>query len=204
MNKPHELVALVDMDGTVADFDGQMRNDLAKLKSPAEQPMGNEGEGTDDFDPPWLKERKRLIKGQPGWWENLPPYAPGLEVVDTLRNMGFTLMVLTKGPYKAAQAWSEKVTWCRKHIPDAAVTITEDKGLVYGKVLVDDWPAYGIRWLDWRPRGLLIVPAHRWNTLDKYPAHLHGNIIRYTGGEDREAQLQEIENRLLEIKRNAT
>ena len=197
MNKVAELVALIDMDGTIADFDGQMRKDLAALASPAEQPMANEGEGTDDFDPSWLKARKHLIKSQVGWWEGLPPYAPGMEIAAMLKDAGFSLTVLTKGPYKAYRAWSEKVNWCRRHLPDAGVTITEDKGLVYGKVLVDDWPAYGIRWLEWRPRGLLIVPAHPWNEIDRYPPAIRGNVFRYTGTED---QRQWLADRLQEVK----
>ena len=177
--RPHELVALIDMDGTVADFDGAMRRDLARLQSPQEvsDPSGPD----DDREPPWLKARKKLIKSQPGWWRNLPEYGPGMEITALLRNQGFDLMVLTKAPWGTTQAWTEKVEWCREHLPDVQVTITEDKGLVYGKILVDDWPAYGIRWLTWRPRGLLIVPAQSWNTLDKYPTHLHPNIFRYTG-----------------------
>lgn len=181
--KPTEPVALIDMDGTIADFDGQMRADLRKLASPNEPPVAI---GPDDEEPAWLQARKKLIKTQPGWWRNLPKYEPGFEVLDILRELEFTLMVVTKGPWGTHSAWTEKVEWCRQHIPDAAVTITEDKGLVYGKVLVDDWPAYGVRWLEWRPRGLLVVPAHPWNTLDKFPPSLHPNIFRYTSGTHRE------------------
>lgn len=176
-----DLIALVDLDGTVADFDLQMKTDLAALASPAEQPRPDGDNGSDTFDPPWLKARKHLIRFIPGWWENLPVYKPGMEIVGLLREAGFTLMVLTKGPFNAPAAWAEKVKWCRRHLPDASVTITEDKGLVYGRVLVDDWPAYGIRWLQWRPRGLLIVPAQPWNTLDQYPEELHPNIWRAPG-----------------------
>lgn len=198
-DRPHELVALIDMDGTVANFDGQMKADLAAMQSPEEgttQILNPD----DSQEPAWLSARKRCIRSVPGWWENLPVYEPGMEVVDLLRKAGFTLMVLTKGPYKATQAWTEKVRWCRRHLPDADITITEDKGLVYGKVLVDDWPTYGIRWLEWRPRGLLIVPAWPWNTLDKYPEHLHSNIFRYTGAEGEQDAIQQ---RLDAIKESA-
>jgi 5'-nucleotidase len=194
MTQPHELVALIDMDGTVADFDGAMRQDLALLSSPDE--VIPEPGPADDPDP-WIEQRKRLIKTQPGWWRDLPIHQPGMDLVELLKEMGFDLMVLTKGPWKSTQAWTEKVEWCRKHLPDVPVTITEDKGLMYGKVLVDDWPAYGIRWLQWRPRGLLIVPAWPWNTLDKYPKELHYNIIRYTG---RPNQLRAVATRLQQIK----
>lgn len=179
--KPTEPVALIDMDGTVADFDGQMRADLAALRSP-EEGSTQHLDPDDSKEPDWLKARKKLIKSQPGWWRNLPRYEPGFEILDILRELEFTLMVTTKGPWGTHSAWTEKVEWCRQHVPDAAVTVTEDKGLVYGKVLVDDWPAYGIRWLEWRPRGLLVVPAHPWNRLDRFPSHLHPNIFRYTPG----------------------
>ena len=59
------------------------------------------------------------------------------------------------------------------------ITMTEDKGLVYGKILVDDFPEYIERWLQWRPRGLVIMPAHEHNEQFKHP-----NIIRYRGDED--------------------
>ena len=36
--------------------------------------------------------------------------------------------------------------WCQHHLPGVPVTITMDKGLVYGKVLVDDYPPYVERW----------------------------------------------------------
>jgi len=57
------------------------------------------------------------------------------------------------------------------------VTLTEDKGLVYGKVLVDDWPPYIERWLTWRPRGLVIMPARRWNATFTHP-----QVLRYEFG----------------------
>tara|TARA_Y100000310_G_C20512920_1_gene729762 strand:+ start:436 stop:588 length:153 start_codon:yes stop_codon:yes gene_type:complete len=49
------------------------------------------------------------------------------------------------------------------------MTITEDKGIVYGKVLVDDYPCYIKRWLENRPRGLVIMPAHSYNRDFEHP-----------------------------------
>lgn len=197
MLKPAEPVALIDMDGTIADFDGQMRADLTVLQSPEEGSVVHL-DPDDSGEPAWLKARKKLIKTQPGWWRNLPKHAPGFEILDLLREQEFTLMITTKGPWGTHAAWTEKVEWCRQHVPDAAVTVTEDKGLIYGKVLVDDWPAYGIRWLEWRPRGLLVVPAHPWNTLDRFPTHLHDNIFRY-----KSERRQELRDRLKTIRSTA-
>ena len=47
---------------------------------------------------------------------------------------------------------------------------------MYGKVLVDDWPEYISRWLKWRPRGLVIMPASQSNA-----GFTHPQVIRYDG-----------------------
>lgn len=168
-----EHIALLDMDGTVADYELAMRNDLAKLKGPEE---------TEDYPihgdaPEFIKQRMRLIKLQPDWWFNLPKVKLGFDLYDEVRRLGFKVHVLTKGPWKTSAAWSEKLRWCRKHLhPEVGVTITEDKGLVYGKVLIDDYPPYMERWLRWRPRGLGIMPARAYNE-----GYEHPNVIRYDG-----------------------
>ena len=86
--------------------------------------------------------------------------------------------MLTKGPVSKPPAWAEKVQWFDRHLKGLAegITTTHDKGLIYGKVLVDDWPAYIGRWLEWRPRGLAILPAHPHNE-----GFAHPNAIRYDG-----------------------
>ncbi|MCK5018074.1 MAG: hypothetical protein KAS32_13540, partial [Candidatus Peribacteraceae bacterium] len=88
---------------------------------------------------------------------------------------GFEIMILTKGPKSSPNAWKEKVEWCRLHVPDAKITITEDKSLVYGKVLVDDFPDYIIPWLKYRPRGLVIMPEHKYNIEFCNPRVVHTN-----------------------------
>lgn len=173
-------IALIDLDNTVADYHHAMQRDLGLLASSSEEIMHSYEDGKE---PPWLKARIQLIRNQPQWWRNLPLLPAGMAIVNLQRDLGFDLHVLTKGPFKHPAAWTEKVQWCREHIPDAKVTITEDKGLVYGATLTDDWPPYGISWLRWRPRGLLIVPAQPWNTLDQYPQELHGQIFRFDGKE---------------------
>ena len=35
------IIALFDLDGTLADYDGQIRKDLTKIASPNEPPVGN-------------------------------------------------------------------------------------------------------------------------------------------------------------------
>lgn len=170
-----EPIALVDMDGTIVDYDGAMTRDLAKLRAPDEQPFEDRG-GPSGENPPHIEERVRLIRHQPGWWRNLEPLPAGMALLRTLEAIGFQVNILTKGPSSTHSAWTEKVEWCARHIPGIPVTVTADKGLVYGKVLVDDWPPYIQRWQKWRPRGLVIMPAHRWNADFQHP-----NVVRYSG-----------------------
>ena len=88
-------------------------------------------------------------------------------------------------------AWGEKLEWCRLHLPeDVQVTLTEDKGLVYGRVLVDDWPPYVLRWLEWRKRGLVIMPAREWNE-----GFEHRQVIRYVAGQNDAEVLQALTDR---------
>jgi hypothetical protein len=90
-------------------------------------------------------------------------------------------MVLTNGPSKIPAAWAEKVLWCQEHVPDADITIGRDKGLVYGRILFDDWPPYVRRWLRWRPRGLVVMLDHPRNRGFEDP-----RVFRYTGAEKTE------------------
>lgn len=191
MNKPAEPVALVDMDGTLCDYDGRMRAELAAIRAPEER------EPRDWDHSPHMSSRRRLIKTTPGFWEHLEPLSLGFDVLDVLRDLDYEIHILTKGPANASGAWTEKVRWCQQHVPDIPVTITSDKGLAYGKVLVDDWPPYFLRWLEWRPRGLVIIPAQRWNA-DYADPEKNRNCIRYDG-----ANLDGVTERLRAIRSTA-
>lgn len=174
-------IALIDMDGTIADFDGAMTHALADLRSPAEDARFD---ATSYEDVPHMKARRRLIKSQPGFWLNLEPLPVGFEIVGVLKRFEFELHVLTKGPSVRSSARDEKVRWCEKHLPGVPVTISDDKSLVYGKILVDDWPPYFTAWLRYRPRGLVVVPAQPWN--EEYTSTTHPQIIRYELGRSTE------------------
>jgi 5'-nucleotidase len=173
-DEPRELIALLDMDGTMADFDGAMLNALERIASPGEPALiGPDGRYADL---PHIRSRRRLIRNQPGFWRSLPTYAPGFEILRELKALKFRCHVLTKGPARESAGWTEKVEWCRAHLPGVPVVIAEDKSLVYGRVLVDDWPEYYQSWLKYRPRGLVVVPAHPWNVGESHP-----QTVRYDG-----------------------
>lgn len=184
----NEKIALFDMDGTLADYDGQLLKDLKKISSPYEPPI------TGDKDihsiGGYIESRRHMITSQVGWWLNLKKFQLGFDILELCKEVGFQIVILTKGPSTKFSAWSEKVEWCNKHLKEyiKGVTITNDKGLVYGRVLVDDYPDYITSWLKHRPRGLVIMPAHDFNKNFKHP-----NVVRYDG-----TNLDEVRKRLLE------
>lgn len=137
-------IALIDMDNTLADY-------VAGLTAMSKGKVGS------------YKDIEDEVKSTPGFWENLPTIPEGFAVVDELRRAGYALHIVSKGPFRSTNAWSEKYRWCKKHIPDAKVTLTEDKSIVYGKILFDDWPDYIKSWLEWRPRGTVLMPDMPWN-----------------------------------------
>lgn len=167
--------ALFDLDGTLADYDGQLIEDLRKIASPIEPEIYNVHNNY-----PYLEARRHVITNQRGWWLGLKKLPIGFEILDACKYIGYKINILTKGPSSKYHAWSEKLEWVHNHIGKdyiEGVTVTHDKSLVYGDILVDDYPDYVEAWLSNRPRGLVIMPAHNYN--EKF---VHPNVLRYTGG----------------------
>jgi 5'-nucleotidase len=170
MDNPEDI-ALFDMDSTLCDYTTSFKEYYNKIKSP------NDPEFEDYSDmPEYLENRKKLIVNQPGWWENLKPLKLGFDILEVARELGFSIYILTKAPKNVPRAWTEKAKWAKKHVPDANIMMVHDKGLVYGKVLIDDYPPYIERWVKNRPRGLVIVPAQKWNK-----NFSHKRALRYDG-----------------------
>lgn len=194
--KPSEPIALFDLDATLADFNQAMDAEMGKLAGPDETPaMWN---GPRDTMPEHMKARRSLIKKSPGFWENLPRVEAGFEVYGLVKSLGFEKHILTKGPDRSTNAWTEKVHWCQQHVPDAAITISQDKGLVYGRILCDDWPAYVMRWLEWRPRGLVVMLDWPHNQ-----GFSHPNVFRFMQGlkgEEAARQMEQLRGRLVEAR----
>lgn len=173
-------LCLLDMDGTLVDFDKAQYADLQRLASPGETEhiqAPDTFSDNDAHDPPYIKARKRMIKSQPNWWVNLEKYKPGWEIYAILQEFDFRFQVLTKGPHYTGDIWRQKFEWCRNHLgPDMPLTVTEDKSITQASVLVDDWIPYVEPWLKGNPNSLVIMPAHRWND-----GFTHPQVVRYTG-----------------------
>ncbi len=186
-----DLVALLDLDATLADYDGAIMRDLRLIASPYELEH-LEQDYMDEV--PYIKQRKKLIRSQPGWWTSLEPLKSGFAVVELLKKYGFLLHVLTKAPNSVDAAWSEKVIWVKKYLPDVDIAITPNKGMVWGKILFDDHPDHIMPWLKHRPRGLVIMPDAKWNKEINHP-----QVIRYIG-----TNIDEVEERIKQIVRDNT
>jgi 5'-nucleotidase len=174
-----EHIALFDMDGTLCEYEYQLRSDLRRIAAPSEKIIQNIYE-EEEFDFDYMRERIDLIRSQSGWWRKLCPIDMNINLIHIAKEIGFDIRILTKGPRTCPNAWTEKFEWCQKYIvpvvPNLQVTVTQDKGMIYGKLLVDDYPDYMDRWLKWRPRGLGIMPAREYNIGYKHP-----NVIRFDG-----------------------
>ncbi len=169
-------IALFDMDGSLADFDGAMIRDLNRLRSPDEPPTPFNFRELEKLR--HMKARMHLIHSQPGWWRKLGRIESGFRVLQLAEQIGFEINILTKGPRSHPQAWAEKLEWCQAQpeLRTQAVHITVNKSLVYGLLLFDDYPVYMDAWLARRPRGLGIMPATPTNT-----GYEHPRVIRWDG-----------------------
>jgi len=163
-------ICLFDMDGTICDFASAMNAKLAELRSPFEPKV---------IDPKkryrWMKARRSLIKATPGFWQNLAPLDAGFDLIQIANDLKYENHILTQGPKNSNNAWIEKKIWCDKYIPDLKVNMSQDKSLVHGNVLVDDWPPYFLPWLKAHPIGLVVAVAQPWNEDVS-----HNRLIRYT------------------------
>ena len=174
MTERLERIALFDLDGTLANYDLGLSLSMSHLQSPEEPPF--RGVPRDDA-PAYLKCRADIIRSNADWWANLPQFKLGFDIWGLAEKLGYRRMILTQGPKRNPHAWAGKKMWIDKNLgQDVDITITRDKGLVYGKVLVDDFPDYIQKWLKWRPRGLVIMPANEANQ-----SFFHPQVIRYDG-----------------------
>ena len=176
-----ENVALFDMDGTLCDYDSQLLKDINKSMAKGAPKFTGRIKDAPDH----VQKIADTIRASQGWWENLPRLQLGWDILKIAQDQGYRVMILTQGPRNNPAAWTGKKLWLDKNLgPDFDITITRDKGLVYGKILVDDYPEYAERWLTWRKSGLVIMPANESNK-----DYRHRQVIRYDGKNLEEVRL---------------
>ncbi len=174
-NRLTRPIALVDLDGTLCNYSEAILERLVELRGPNDSP---EDEMKSEL-PPHILARRRMIESTPGFWRNLKPIPAGLQLASLLVELAFDTHVFTKGPSYNSSAWAEKFEWCRLHVPELRVIVSEDKSLVHGDILVEDWPPYINQWRRRCPKGSVIIPAQPWN--EDAEAGLLENSIRYDG-----------------------
>ena len=168
-----QKIALFDLDSTLVRYMPAMLERLNLLKSPGEPSVTFEDTlGQNDH----LYRRRKEIQRTPGFWRDLTPHGPGFDVFNMAKAAGFTRHILTKAPKDTPNAWSEKLEWRNMWVPEVKMTISEDKSLVRGALLVEDWPDYYLPWLEAWPEGQVIIIDHPWNK-----NHNHMRSTRYTG-----------------------
>ena len=172
MSEP--LIALVDMDNTLCDYHGTLTRDLDAIRSPGEPPTDYQY----DASPLHIRERARIIRRQPDWWFNLPPIPSGFAVLELLKKYDYELHILSRSPWSTPNGAGEKIRWAQKHRREAKITLSDDKSLVEGAILFDDWPEYVLPWLEKHPNGLVLMPACPWNKDCK-----HNRIVRFEPNE---------------------
>lgn len=177
MVEKEKPIALFDLDGTLCDYDQGMFESMERLRC-SKEPRSHWHGNHHDL-PPFIEERMNLIRREEDWWVNLPKFKLGWDVLRIARRLGFRIVILSKGPRRNPAAYSGKKKWIDKNLGyDVDVILAQDKGLVYGKILVDDFPPYIEGWLKHRPRGLVIMPANEGNKEFNHP-----NVIRYDGSD---------------------
>ncbi len=185
------LIALFDMDDTLCDTMGQLKKDLAKRVSPEEFTK---------FKPysekltPLLKSKINEIRTQPGWWRNLPRLQSGFDILSITKELGYENYIVTKGPYKLDGAFSEKRQWQKRELPELKLIITDDKSIIHGNVLIDDWPPYLRSWLESHPKEKAIMPLNEYNKNFQHP-----NILAYDG-----SNLEQVHKFLTAIKSDSS
>ena len=100
-----------------------MRAVLARMRR-----SGEPNEDESRLAAPHLEARRREVLCAPGFWRGLAPRASGFSLLQLVRECGFLVYVLTKGPDDAPWVWGDKVSWCRAHLPGVGVIVTDGFG----------------------------------------------------------------------------
>lgn len=139
MSKP---IILVDMDGTIADFE-KGRERLLKRLYPEMNVIPAENitrfYGAEEYIYPEDQKKAYEVTLQPGFFFNLPIIRDSYSALLEMYEAGYDVQICTSPMRAAPDCELEKRAWIQKHFPwISKVHVTKDKHLIYGDILIDD------------------------------------------------------------------
>jgi len=144
----------VDMDGVIVDFNAYMRKHNL---------TGEE------------------VKKRPGAYLEMPAIDGAIKAVRSLIGMGFEVWIATKPPTGIPYAYSDKVAWVLRELPELKrrIIVTHDKGLLgdSGDFLCDDRP-HKANCEQFQGTLLRFVYGYHWEQALEYFRNLNREVIR--------------------------
>jgi len=132
------LVVLLDMDGTIVDWDAGFR------RAWGDRPVDRtKSYAMEDCVPVELRDDAKATFMTPGFFRNLPPFAGAVAAVRQMERAGFQVWFCTSPILGHPTCCQEKLEWIQEHFGDAyvqRVILCQDKTTVRGDVLIDDKP----------------------------------------------------------------
>jgi 5'-nucleotidase len=101
--------------------------------------------GITQLDPVIREKYADRLDEIPGFFSDLPPIKGAIQAYHTLSDH-FDTYILSTAPWENPSAWSDKLLWVKRHLPDRAykrLILSHNKHLNHGDFLIDDRTANG-------------------------------------------------------------
>lgn len=138
-------MVIVDMDGTIADFEARLEY-LLKKRHPDVPipPVLNKYPFTENFEDPQHRKLVSAIYSEPGFFEKLTPIDGAIIALHEMEaDPNIEVFICTTPLLSSPASASEKLQWINKYLGSdwsSRLVITCDKSLLKGKWLIDDAP----------------------------------------------------------------
>jgi len=133
------IVVLLDMDGTVVDWDSGFRKAWAN-RSTIDRTRSY---AMEECVPEEFKDEAKKIMMAPGFFRHLPPFPNAVQKVKSMEHAGFQIWFCTSPLLGNPTCCQEKLEWIQEHFGEEyvkRVILCQDKTTVRGDILIDDKP----------------------------------------------------------------
>jgi len=133
------IVVLLDMDGTVVDWDSGFRKAWADRSSIDR----TKSYAMEECVPEEFKDEAKQVMMAPGFFRHLPPFPNAIQEVKKMEHAGFQIWFCTSPLLGHPTCCQEKLEWIQEHFGDEyvkRVILCQDKTIVRGDILIDDKP----------------------------------------------------------------